>query len=276
MNPLKEKCRKLGFRAIVSDWEQYENQPWLKPLVSAEEKERDRRTFERRIREARIGQFKPMSDFNWAWPKKIDRELVEELFNLEFLKENSNVILLGTNGVGKTMIAQNLAYAALMSGTSTRFIKASDMLNELIECDGSIARRRCLRKFTSVGLLVIDEVGYMDYDNRFADLLYEVVAGRYQRCATIVTTNKSFKEWGDIFPNAACVVTLVDRLLHKAESVLIEGESYRHKEATERAAAKAKARAAKGKAPTKATSQATNGQKTGVAGRKKGVRPRRK
>jgi DNA replication protein DnaC len=242
MSALKEKAKKLGLRTIVSNWEQYENEPWLKPLLFAEEQERDRRTFERRIREARIGQFKPMSEFDWTWPKKLDRELVEELFNLEFLKETSNVVLLGTNGVGKTMIAQNLAYAALMRGTSTRFVKCSDMLNELIECDGSLARRRCLKKYTAVGLLVIDEVGYMDYDNRFADLLYEVVAGRYQRCATIVTTNKSFKEWGDIFPNAACVVTLVDRLLHKAESVVIDGESFRHKEATERAAAKAKAR----------------------------------
>jgi DNA replication protein DnaC len=246
-NNLKEIARKLGLRIVVSNWDQYENQAWLKPFLLAEEKERDRRSFERRIREAHIGQFKPMSEseFDWTWPTKIDRELVEELFNLDFLQEKSNVVLVGNNGVGKTMIAQNLAYAALMTGVHTRFVKASEMLNELIECDGSMARRRCLRKYCTVGLLVIDEVGYMDYDNRFADLLYEVVAGRYEKSVTILTTNKSFKQWGTIFPNAACVVTLVDRLLHKAEMVVIEGQSYRHKEATERAAAKQNARTKK-------------------------------
>ena len=213
----------------------------------AEEQERDRRSLERRIKEAHIGQFKPMSEFDWNWPTKIDREQVEELFNLNFLDERANVVLIGTNGIGKTMVAQNLAHQALMTGISTRFIKASQMLTELMECDGSMARRRRLQKYCKTGLLVIDEVGYMNYDNRFADLLYEVISGRYQNCSTIVTTNKSFKEWGEVFPNAACVVTLVDRLLHKAETIRIEGESFRHREATERAAAKEKARQTKKK-----------------------------
>lgn len=242
MTELKDKARKLGLKAVVANWQQYEKQEWLEPLLLAEEQERDRCGLERRIREARIGQFKPMTDFDWTWPKKIDRELVEELFTLNFLKEKANVVLIGGNGIGKTMIAQNLAYQTLMSGHSTRFVKASQMLNELVECDGSLARRRCLHKYCKAKLLVIDEVGYMNYDNRFADLLYEVISGRYQNCSTIVTTNKGFKEWGEIFPNAACVVTLVDRLLHKAETVLVDGESYRHKEAAERAAAKEKAR----------------------------------
>ncbi len=242
MNELQAKAKKLGFKAIVSNWEEYEKQEWLSGLLAAEEAERDRRSLERRVREARIGQFKPMSEFDWQWPQKIDREAVEELFTLNFIKEKANVVLAGTNGLGKTMVAQNLAYMALMSGVSTRFVNAASMLNELVECDGSMARRRCLKKYCRIGLLVIDEVGYLSYDNRFADLLYEVVSGRYQQLSTIVTTNKSFKEWKDVFPNAACVVTLVDRLLHKAETVLIEGESYRNKEAEERLAAKEKAR----------------------------------
>ena len=247
MSALKEKARKLGLKAILANWQEYEKQEWLQPLLLAEEQERDRRSLERRIKEAHIGQFKPMSEFDWNWPTKIDREQVEELFNLNFLDERANVVLIGTNGIGKTMVAQNLAHQALMTGISTRFIKASQMLTELMECDGSMARRRRLQKYCKTGLLVIDEVGYMNYDNRFADLLYEVISGRYQNCSTIVTTNKSFKEWGDVFPNAACVVTLVDRLLHKAETIRIEGESFRHREATERAAAKEKARQTKKK-----------------------------
>ena len=247
MSKLKEQARKLGLRTIVVNWDQYEKADWLQPFLNAEEEERDRRSFERRIREAHIGQFKPMSEFNWQWPEHIDREQIEDLFRLEFLKEKSNVILVGTNGLGKTMIAQNLAHAALMNGVATRFIKASDMLNELIECDGSAARRRCLRKYCNIALLIVDEVGYLSYDTRFADLLYEIVSGRYERNSTIITTNKTFGDWKEIFPHAACAVTLVDRLTHKSESVLIKGESFRAKEANERVAAKAKARQLKRK-----------------------------
>jgi DNA replication protein DnaC len=238
MKDLKERAKGLGFNGIVGHWSQYKDQQWLPQVIELEEKERDRRSLERRIREAKIGHFKPISDFDWQWPKQVDREQVDELFSLKFLEERANVVLVGNNGLGKTMIAQNLAHAALMRGVSTRFIKASDMLNELVECDGSLARRRTLNKYSRVGLLVLDEIGYMNYDNRFADLLYEVVSARYQKYSTIVTTNKVFDEWKDIFPNAACVVTLVDRLVHHAETILIDGESYRHKEALERKAAK--------------------------------------
>src|SRR5262249_42078851 len=113
--------------------------------------------------------------------------------------------------------------------------------------DGAYARRRCLRKYSLIDLLIVDEVGYLSYDNRYADLLYEVITARYQNRSTIVTTNRPFKEWGTVFPNAACVVTLVDRLLHKAEIISIDAESYRHREATERAAAKEKERQEKKK-----------------------------
>lgn len=242
MTVLKEKARKLGLWSIVANWAEYADAEWLPRLLEAEVQERTRRAFENHIRTARIGQFKPISDFDWKWPERIDREQIEDLFTLDFVRDKSNVILVGTNGLGKTMIAKNLAFRAVTSGITTRFVKASEMLNELVEADGSVKRRNCLKKFCNVPLLVIDEVGYLSYDNRFADLLYEIISGRYERHATIVTTNKSFGEWKDIFPHAACAVTLVDRLLHRAESVLLEGESYRAKEATERVAAKSKAR----------------------------------
>ena len=247
MSELKDKAKRLGLKAIVANWEHYEKQEWLKTFLLAEEQERDHSSLLRRTREACIGQFKPMSEFDWAWPTKIDREHVEELFDMDFLKEQANIVLVGTNGLGKTMIAQNLAYQTMISGKSTRFVKASQMLNELIECDGSMSRRRCLQKYCRPKLLVIDEVGYLDYDNRSADLLYEVISGRYQNNSTIVTTNTGFTEWQKLFPNAACAVTLVDRLVHKSETVVIEGKSYRHKEALERAAAKEKARQEKKK-----------------------------
>jgi DNA replication protein DnaC len=242
---LKEKARRLGFHAMVSRWAEFANQPWVKPLLDDEEAERLRRSMEKRLKEAKVGEFKPMSEFDWAWPKRIDRELVEELFNLQFLEETANVVLIGPNGVGKSMIAQNLAHAALMSGYAARFVKASDMLDELLNAEEAYVRKRCLKKYTQADLLIVDEVGYLSYDSRYADLLYEVVSARYKQRSTIVTTNKEFQQWGGIFPNAACVVTLVDRLVHKAEIIAIEGDSYRNKEAKERAAQKEQERKAR-------------------------------
>lgn len=244
MNLLQEKAKKLKFHGIVANWADYENEQWLEPLLLAEEEEQARRAVDSRVKEARVGQVKPMSEFDWKWPVRIDREQIEELFKLEFVAEKSNVVLVGTNGLGKTMIAKNLANAALMKNIRSRFIKASDMLNELTQNDGSRDRRACLRRYCNYPLLVIDEVGYLTYDNRFADLLYEIISGRYERHSTVVTTNKGFGQWQEIFPHAACAVTLVDRLTHKAETILIEGDSYRAKEAAEHKASKAKARSA--------------------------------
>ena len=242
MTELKERARKLGLWTIVTNWEKYVGEKWLEPFVAAEEVERDQRSLERRLKDAQIGQFKPMSQFDWDWPTKIDREQIEELLTLDFLNKKFNAVLVSTNGLGKTMIAQNIASAALLQGYTTRFVKASQMLNQLLNHDSASKRASCLKKYCSPDLLVIDEVGYMNYDNRYADLLYEVISGRYQKASTVVTTNKGFKQWGEIFPNAACVVTMVDRLVHQAETVVIEGESYRAKEAKERAAAKEKER----------------------------------
>lgn len=244
---LKELAKKLGFHGMVAHWGEYCNQPWLPVLLKQEETEKDQRSMDRRIKEAKLGQFKPMSEFDWAWPKKIDRELVDELFSLQFLNGAVNVVLLGPNGNGKTMMAQNLGYQALLAGHSVRFMKASNLLDELSAADGAFARRRCLKKYSQVDLLIIDEVGYLSYDNRYADLLYEVITARYEHRSTIVTTNRPFQEWGAVFPNAACVVTLVDRLVHKAEIVSIEAESYRHREAKERTAEKEKKRKSKKK-----------------------------
>jgi DNA replication protein DnaC len=148
----------------------------------------------------------------------------------------------GPNGVGKTMIAKNLAHQALLRGYTVRFTTASDMLHDLASktTDYSLAQR--LRRYCAPQLLVVDEIGYLSYDARYADLLFEVVTRRYENRSIILATNKPFVEWKDTFPNAACVVTLVDRLLHRAELAAIDGESYRLKEAKDRAAKKQKAR----------------------------------
>ncbi len=160
-------------------------------MLGYEETERARRSLERRIKNALIGAFKPMADFDWKWPSKIDRSAIDDIFLFQFIDEGANVILLGPNGTGKSMVAKNLAHQALLRGYTVRFTTASDMLHELAsqETDSSLPRR--LRRYCHPDLLVIDEVGYLSYDARYADLLFEVVTRRYEQRAIVVTTNKS-------------------------------------------------------------------------------------
>lgn len=242
-NLLHERLRRLGLYGLLARWSEIADRPWLAELLDIEEKERQRRSLDRRLRTARIGVFKPMADFDWGWPTKIDRAAVEDLFSLGFLDEGNNTVLLGPNGVGKSMILRNLAHHALVRGNTVQFTTASDMLADLAAQESSAALGRRLRRYTLPRLLCIDEVGYLSYSNRYADLLFEVVTRRYDAERSIlVSTNKTFSEWPEVFPHAACTVTLVDRLVHRSELIEIEGESYRLKEAKERAAAKASSR----------------------------------
>ena len=203
-------------------------------LLQWEEAARQQRSLDRRVRAARIGRFKPLCDFDWHWPKRCDRGVIESLMTLDFLQDHSNVILIGPNGVGKTMIAQNLAHQALIAGANVLFTTAGPLLGELAALDSDLALRRRLKHYARPDLLIIDEVGYLSYGNRHADLLFELISRRYEQQSTLVTTNRPFSEWGEVFPNAACVVSLVDRLLHHAEIIGLEGESYRLREARER------------------------------------------
>ncbi|MGH9388193.1 MAG: IS21-like element helper ATPase IstB [Vicinamibacteria bacterium] len=239
---LRDRTRRLGLFGLLASWSEVQGENWLLRLLDYEERERQRRSLERRLKSARLGAFKPMADFDWKWPKKIDREAVEDLFRLDFLAEAANVVLVGPNGIGKTMIAKNVAHRALLAGYTVRFTTASDMLHDLAAeaSDYSLGQR--LRRYCRPQLLLIDEVGYLSYDARYADLLFEVVTRRYQNRSIVLSTNKAFAEWKDVFPNAACVVTLVDRLVHRAEIIALDGESYRLKEAKDRAALKAKTR----------------------------------
>ena len=255
---LHQRLQTLGFWGLLANWPEVQNAAWLPTVLAYEEAERTRRSMERRQRNARIGTFKLMADFDWAWPRKIDREAVEDSLTVRFVEEGSNLVLHGPNGVGKSMIEQNIAYQALLRGYSVRFTTASDMLSDLAAQDSSASLNRRVARYANPSLLCIDEVGYLSYDSRYADLLFEVVTRRYQAHKSIVlTTNKRFADWPQVFPNAACVVTLVDRLLHRCECIDIDAESYRLKEANEREAARAKARSARRKKATGRTTEST-------------------
>ena len=228
---LQERAEALKLHGLLAHWDDVSEQSWLAEMIEWEEHERARRGLERRLKRARLGTFKPLADFDWSWPKRIDREQIEDLLRFDWLARAHNVVLVGPNGVGKTLLAKNLVHQAVLGGATARFLTASELLNTLAEQDSSISLRRKLAMYTRPHLLAIDELGYLSYDTRHADLLFEVVSRRYEHKSILITTNKPFGEWGEVFPNATTVVTLVDRLVHRCEVVPIDGASYRLKEA---------------------------------------------
>jgi DNA replication protein DnaC len=212
----------------------------LSHVGKEETKERARRSLERRLARARLGRFTPMADFDWAWPARIDKEAVEEALRLDFVASGRNLVLIAPQGLGKTMIAQNIAHQSVLKGYHAVFTTAAQLLLDLGGQDSSRALDRRLRYFASVGLLVIDEIGYLSYDARNADLLFQVVSRRYEQKSLVLTTNLPFGEWATIFPNAACATALIDRIVHHADIIGIEGKSYRRRAAEESRNAKGK------------------------------------
>ena len=171
-----------------------------------------------------------MSDFDWAWPKRIDRPGVEATLRLDFLAEARNVVLVAPQGLGKTMIAQNIAHAAVLAGHHLLFKTAAELL--LLDLGSQESARglgRRLNYYASRGLLAIDEIGYLSYDGLAADLLFQVVSRRYERRSLVLTTNLPVSEWPSIFPNAATATALIDRVVRHAEIITIEGDSYRRR-----------------------------------------------
>jgi len=245
-NDLPAQLEQIGLRALPAELNDFlaraTKARWsprvlLEQMVQAEVAERSRRSLERRLRLSGTKKFKPIADFEWTWPSKIEREVIERALTLDFLPEGRNLVLVGRNGLGKTMIAKNICHAAVLAGSSVLFRAAPALLEEL-QRQTPEGRHRKLRSYANVGLLCIDEVGYLSFDDKAGDLLYEVINRRYERKSVIVTTNRPFKEWNEVFPNATCIATLLDRLLHHADVTVIEGDSYRKRESEQETAAR--------------------------------------
>lgn len=249
MNELPATLRSLGLHATAASLDdllaratrqRLSPQALLEAVVQAEMLERSRRSLERRMVRSRIGSFRPIADFDWNWPKKIDRPLIERALALDFLREGRNLVLIGSNGVGKTLIAKNVADTAIHAGYSVVFRTAAELIDDL-SCDSPERRRRRIAAYSRPHLLCIDEVGYLSYDDHAADLLFAVINPRYEkRRSILISTNLAFKDWTSVFPNATCIVTLVDRLTHFADVTLIEAESFRRRESEEHARRRAK------------------------------------
>ncbi len=241
MNPKPEDLagilRRLSLTTIAEHYEELGRKAareglghveYLRRLAEAEAAARYERSVRRRTRAARLPVLKTLEQFDWAWPKKINRAQVQDLFRLRFIEQNTNVVFIGGVGLGKSHLALALAHSACLHNIPTLFTQAVEIVNTLSAAQAAHALPKILKAYVTPRLLVIDELGYLPMDKRGADLLFQVISTRYERSATIVTTNMAYKNWAHIFNNDATLATaILDRLVHHCETVTIEGRSYR-------------------------------------------------
>jgi DNA replication protein DnaC len=236
---LPERLRDLGLFAFSDDFDDIiamaTKKRWgpaqlFEHVADLEERERARRSVERRKSRSKLPRFKAMADFDWEWPDRIAPDAVHAALGLDFMKNGNNVVLIGAHGLGKSMIAKNIVHNAVLAGHSALFITAADLLLDLAGQESARALDRRMKHYMRFACLCIDEIGYLEYEQRAADLLFQLVSKRYEHRPLILTTNKSFSEWTSIFPGAACATALVDRVVHHADIIHIEGQSYRLRE----------------------------------------------
>ncbi|MBK8636753.1 MAG: ATP-binding protein [Chromatiaceae bacterium] len=234
---LVQELRRLQLHWILEHYpalaEQAAREAWtavrfLEALIAGKVARRDEALVRRRVKAARLPSLKTLDDFDWSWPKKINRAQVQQLFRLDFLPQHGNVVLLGDVGVAKTHLAIALAHTARLHGQMALFTSAVDIVNTLAAAQATGGLKRELARLLKPALLVVDELGYLPIDKFRADALFQVISQRYERGSTVITTHRAFKQWPEIFNNDSTLTSaLLDRLLHHAESVVIKGRSYR-------------------------------------------------
>ena len=203
----------------------------LAKLIEGEAQRRQDRSIERRVRLARFPVRKSLEQFQWNWPKKINRAQIQNLFRLAFLDDNTNVVFIAGVGLGKTHLATALGLAACHHGHSVLFASTVDVINTLAGAQAAGRLKFELRKYIRPRVLILDEIGYLPIDKTGADLLFQIISQRYERGSTILTTNRVYKKWAEIFNNDSTLTSAVlDRLLHHAETITIEGKSFRMKD----------------------------------------------
>jgi len=228
---VREHYQSLAQQGAQQHWSHIE---YLSRLIEGEAHRREERSIQRRIKLARFPVLKTLEQFQWNWPKKINRLQIQNLFRLTFIEQKANVIFIGGVGLGKSHLSVALGHAACVRGYSVLFATAIDIINTLSAAQAAGVLKRSLHKYLQPRVLVIDELGYLPIDKYGADLLFQIISHRYERGAIIITTNRVYKHWSEIFNNDSMLTSaLLDRLLHHAETVVIEGKSYRMKDQIE-------------------------------------------
>jgi DNA replication protein DnaC len=204
---------------------------YLAQLIDGETAMRETRSIERRIKDARFPVLKTLDEFQWTWPKKINRPQIQNLFRLGFIATQTNVVLIGNVGLGKTHLCIALGHAACLNGHSVLFTTAVDIINTLAAAQSAGRLKSEFNRYLKPAVLIIDEVGYLPIDKHGADLLFQIISQRYERAPILITTNRSYKHWAQIFNNDSTLTSaILDRVLHHAETVIIEGKSFRMKD----------------------------------------------
>ena len=225
---MRDQHQDLAKRASQKQWSHLD---YFEKLADGEAALRRDRSIHRRIRLARFPVIKTLDQFNWTWPKNINRLQVQNLFRLQFIENKSNVIFLGGVGLGKTHLASALGYNACLKGNTVLFATAIDVINTLSAAQAAGRMKQELKKYTRPAFLLIDELGFFPIDKKGADFLFQVISLRYERGAMVITSNRAYKNWPEIFNNDSTLTSaILDRLLHHAETVIIEGKSYRMKD----------------------------------------------
>ena len=220
--------------ALKANKESWSYVKYLAQLIEMETQLRQERAIKRKVKSARFPVLKTLQQFQWSWPKNINQLQVKDLFRLQFMKDHSNIILLGGVGLGKTHLATALGHHACLKGQRVLFTNTVDAINSLIVAQRSGRLKLELRKYLKPELLILDELGYLPIDKTGADLLFQIISGRYEAGSTVITSNRAFKDWPEIFNNDSTLTSaLLDRLLHHAQTVVIEGKSYRMKDQIE-------------------------------------------
>jgi DNA replication protein DnaC len=237
---LTEQLNQLRLTFIAQQYQpladQAAHQQWtplqyLARLIEGESQRQHDRHIARRLAAARFPLIKTLEQFNWNWPRKINQAQVQNLFRLAFLKDHTSVVFIGGVGLGKSHLATALGHAACLQGHSVLFTTAVEAINTLTAAQAQCRLKAELKKFLAPTLVIVDELGYLPIDKAGADLLFQVISGRYEKGSTVITTNLTYKNWPRIFNNDSTITSAVlDRLLHHAETVVIEGKSYRMKD----------------------------------------------
>ncbi len=203
----------------------------LATLIGIEQTTRQQRALERRLRQARLPKQKTLAEYDFNFPKRIPKPALLRLFDCDFVERHGCAVLIGPTGTGKSHLLTALGYTACERGFTTRFTRVVDMINYLTTAQINGTLGKALKMYTRPALLLLDELGYLPIDKRGADLLFQVVAARYESGSIVLTTNRAFREWGALFDVDNTLATaLIDRLMHHGEAIVIRGESYRMKD----------------------------------------------
>jgi len=233
-----EKCKLLKLKAIGEQLEQTtvlaEHRNWtplqmIDHLFDFELQLRKKNKIERCFRQSKLYEKTTIDQFDFTFhgSRKNQKSRIVNLIDLEFIKHRKDIILIGNPGVGKSFLAKCMAYAATQAGVKVLFTTAMDMINHLIAAEADHSMLKKLQYYQSQELLVIDEIGYLSLGTQGSNLFFQVISARHERKSTIITTNRPFAQWGEIFDNTTVATAIADRLVYNSEILILEGSSYR-------------------------------------------------